>query len=42
MLTELGAAAYATLESPQTLIDVLLPSAEVDATAVSGLQAART
>jgi len=41
LLTELGAAAYATLESPQTLIDVL-PSAEVEATAVPGLRAART
>jgi DNA-binding NarL/FixJ family response regulator len=35
LLTELGAAAYATLETPQTLIDVL-PTAEVEATSVTG------
>ena len=39
LLTELGAAAYATLETPQTLIDVL-PSAEVEVTAVTGMRPA--
>jgi DNA-binding NarL/FixJ family response regulator len=40
LLCELGAAAYATLETPQTLIDVL-PKAEVEATLASGAMAAR-
>ena len=35
LLTELGAAAYATLETPQTIFDVL-PAVEVAATAVTG------
>ena len=35
LLIELGAAAYATLETPQTIFDVL-PSAEVEATSVTG------
>ena len=39
LLTELGAAAYATLETPETIFDVL-PSAEVEATSVTGLRAA--
>ena len=39
LLTELGAAAYATLETPQTILDVL-PAAEVEATSVTGLRMA--
>ncbi len=39
LLTELGAASYATLDVPQTLIDVL-PASPVEATAVTGLRAA--
>ncbi len=35
LLIELGAAAYATLDVPQTLIDVL-PTVEVEAAAVAG------
>lgn len=40
LLIELGAAAYATLDVPQTLIDVL-PSAPAETTSMTGLRAAR-
>lgn len=39
LLIELGAAAYATLDVPQTLIDVL-PASPVEATAITGMRVA--
>ena len=39
LLSELGAAAYATLETPQTIFDVL-PSSPVEATSITGLRVA--
>ncbi len=39
LLTELGAAAYATLETPQTIFDVL-PASPVEATAITGMRVA--
>lgn len=39
LLTELGAAAYATLETPETIFDVL-PAAPAETTSVTGLRAA--
>jgi DNA-binding NarL/FixJ family response regulator len=40
LLSELGAAAYATLETPETIFDVL-PSSPAEATSMTGLRAAR-
>ncbi|MBP7689575.1 MAG: response regulator transcription factor [Thermoflexales bacterium] len=39
LLNELGAAAYATLETPQTLFDVL-PASPAEATAITGMRVA--
>ncbi len=39
LLTELGAAAYATLETPQTIFDVL-PAVEVAAASITGMRVA--
>ena len=40
LLSELGAAAYATLETPETIFDVL-PAASAEATQATGMMAAR-
>ena len=39
LLSELGAAAYATLETPQTIFDVL-PASPAEATSITGLRVA--